>query len=82
MLVKPKQYFLPGIEAAQGGCGCGRESLGPLSGLCWEVQNQLLKLLFSSTSYKILPCSEFTLLSAGHVFILPNNVLSHIQDEC
>lgn len=55
MLEKPKQYFLPGVEAAQGGGGCGRESLGPLCGLCWEVQNQLLKLLFSSTSCKILP---------------------------
>lgn len=82
MLEKPKQYFLPGVEAAQGSCGCSKESLGPLSGLCWEVQNQLLKLLFSSTSCKILPYSEFTLLSAGNVFILPNIVLSQIQDEC
>lgn len=62
-------------------CLASRLPRGPLSGLCWEVQNQLLKLLFSSTLYKILPCSEFTLQSAHHVFILPSFVLSQFQDE-
>lgn len=49
-------------------CLASRLPRRPLSGLCWEAQNQLLKLLFSSTFYKILPHSDFMLLSARCVF--------------
>lgn len=56
-------------------CLAMRLPRGPLGGLCWEVQNQLLKLLFSSLVPSTKSCHTVSLSCCQHVMFSSFQVL-------